>query len=61
MSGRSAGTNASRSTIDAIFSTSYGVRFFERAYAMPTVRQRLQNVWICIVTSCFDVVAATKS
>ena len=43
---RSLGTTASCSTIDAIVSTSYGVRFFERAYERftraPLALERLQ-------------------
>ena len=34
---RSEGTTTSRSTIDAMISTSYGVRFFDRASLMSTV------------------------
>ncbi len=58
---RSLGTTASRSTIDAIFSTSYGVRFFERAYERSTFDHSTWNACSCAWTSCRDVVFFRKS
>ena len=51
MSGRSLGTAASPSIIEAMVSTSYGVRFFERAYLMLTLSQFRQNAASCAFTS----------
>src|SRR5262245_58880602 len=58
---RSLSTTASPWISDAIVSTSYGVRFFERAYDMFTVFQLAQNAFTCCATSFFDVVFARKS
>src|SRR3954452_8453169 len=60
-SGRSSGASVSFSTIDAIFSTSYGVRFLPRAYERSTWRQFSQNVSTWSLTSCRDVVVPRKS
>src|SRR6476469_2984420 len=53
---RSLSTTASPWISDAIVSTSYGVRFFERAYDMFTDFQFAQNAFTCCATSCFDVI-----
>src|SRR5690348_6890863 len=57
---RSLGTTASRSTIDAISSTSYGVRFFERAYERSTFCHSLRNACSCAWTSAAEVVLWSK-
>src|SRR5690349_12071450 len=58
---RSLSTTASPWISDAIVRTSYGVRFFERAYDMFTVFQLTQKAFTCCATSCFEVVFARKS
>ena len=58
---RSLSTTASPWMRDAIVRTSYGVRFFDRAYERFTVFQFMQNALTCCATSCFDVVFARKS
>src|SRR5689334_1619610 len=58
---RSLSTTASPWISDAIVRTSYGVRFFDRAYDMLTDFQFWQNAFTCSVTSCLDVVFARKS
>ena len=58
---RSLSTTASPWISDAIVRTSYGVRFFDRAYDMFTDFQFVQNAFTCCATSCFDVVFARKS
>src|SRR3954468_20159933 len=60
-SGRSFGASVSFSTIDAMISTSYGVRFFFRAYARSTDRQFVQNARSCSTASCLPFVVARKS
>src|SRR4051794_4659839 len=46
----SPGTPDSPWIIDAIFRTSYGVRFLLRAYDMSMFRQFVSNVWSCSFT-----------
>ena len=58
---RSLGASVSFSTIDAMISTSYGVSFFERAYARFTFAQLRQNVATCCCTSERDDVVRKKS
>ena len=60
-SGRSDGAIVSRSTIEAIVSTSYGVRFFSCAYRRLTVLHCSQNVCSWSATSRLDVVLARNS
>src|ERR671937_2941002 len=58
---RSSGERVSFSTMDAIVSTSYGVRFFERAYSRSTLLQFSQNAASWSSTSCDEVVCGKNS
>jgi hypothetical protein len=48
---RSRATAVSRSTSEAMISTSYGVRFFERAARIETVWKLRSNSASCLSTS----------
>src|SRR4029434_514495 len=61
ISGRSSGASASRSTIDAMISTSYGVRVFDRAYFRLTLLPFLRKASSWLFTSCAAVVWRRKS
>ena len=55
MSGRSFGTTASFSIIDAMMSTSYGVRFFDRAYRRSSRPLPAERAQLVADESCEDV------
>src|ERR687884_394980 len=60
-SGRSSGASVSFSTIDAMISTSYGVRFFDRAYARFSFDQLSQKATTWSFARSKDVVVRRKS